>query len=91
MARKKAAQLDREIAQALKAKRSRSRRAHATRSTVTITNRDQISDRALAALGSELDEAAHRAVAAGARGDLQYQGAGATGIVFCDERQMALP
>jgi hypothetical protein len=55
----------------------------------TITNRDQISDRTLRVLGDEFDEAAVRAVKAGAVGDLTYQGAGATGIVFCDERKIA--
>jgi hypothetical protein len=89
MARKPAAQLDREIAQALAVRRGRSRRSHSTRAAVTIINRDRISDRALAALGNELDEAAARAVAAGAVGALEYQGAGATGIVFCDARQTA--
>lgn len=78
MAKKRAAQLDREIAEAL-----------ASGSQPRISNRDQISDRAINALGSELDEAAHRATAAGAVGDLEYQGAGATGIVFCDQRQVA--
>jgi hypothetical protein len=57
--------------------------------TPVISNRDQISDRALHVLGDELDEAALRAVKAGAVGDLTYQGAGATGIVFCDERKTA--
>ena len=70
--RKSHAQLDREIAEALNAP--------------TIANRDQISDRALSALGDELDDAATRAARAGAKGDLEYQGAGATGIVFCDAR-----
>lgn len=89
MAKKTAAQLDREIAQAL-ARPGRSRRGHATvRAGGTIVNRDRISDRAIAALGAELDEAADRAIAAGAVGSLEYQGAGATGIVFCDERQTA--
>lgn len=78
--RKTAAQLDREIAAALRI----SRRSHAT-----ILNRDAISDRTIRALGDELDEAALRATRAGAVGDLEYQGAGATGIVFCDERQTA--
>lgn len=78
MAKKTAAQLDREIAEAL-----------AFGHNPTITNRSQISDRAVAALGDELDEAARRAAAAGAVGDLEYQGAGATGIVFCDQRQTA--
>lgn len=48
-----------------------------------------ISDRAIRALGDELDEAVTRAALAGAVGDLEYQGAGATGIVFCDEQQTA--
>lgn len=78
MAKRTAAQLDQEIAEAL----ARGR-------TPQITNRDQISDRTIAALGDELDEAARRAAAAGAVGDLEYQGAGATGIVFCDEHQTA--
>jgi hypothetical protein len=73
--RKSHAQLDREIAEALNAPEP-----------PTITNRDQISDRTLNALGAELDEAAVRAARAGAKGDLEYQGAGATGIVFCDDR-----
>jgi hypothetical protein len=73
--RKSGAQLDREIAEVLNAPAS-----------PTITNRDQISDHALNALGAELDEAADRAARAGAVGDLEYQGAGATGIVFCDDR-----
>jgi hypothetical protein len=89
MAKKTAAQLDREIAHAL-TRRGRTRRGHATaRAGATIVNRDRISDRAIAALGAELDEAADRAIAAGAVGSLEYQGAGATGIVFCDERQTA--
>jgi hypothetical protein len=73
--RKSHAQLDREIAEALNAP-----------APPTITNRDQISDRTLNALGAELDEAAVRAARAGAKGGLEYQGAGATGIVFCDDR-----
>jgi len=81
-----AAKLDREIAAAL---RSRSRVRHSTKKAVTITNLDQISDRTRRALGDELDDAASRAVAAGAIGDLTYQGAGATGVVFCDERGVA--
>jgi len=82
MAKKKtAAQLDREIAEALASKEPSD--------TPTITNRSEISARALNALGNELDEAAKRAVAAGAIGDLEYQGAGASGIVFCDQRQTA--
>ena len=90
MPRKSPAQLDREIAHALSTRHARQKRsAHATRATPTIVNRDQISSRTLAALGGELDDAADRAVAAGAVGDLEYQGAGATGIVFCDERGTA--
>ncbi len=94
MAKKTVAQLDREISQALALRRARhrarrARRAHATRASATIVNRARISDRTVAALGAELDEAAARAVAAGAVGDLEYQGAGATGIVFCDEQQTA--
>jgi len=54
-----------------------------------IVNRDQIPDRVLRVLGEELEDAAMRAVRAGAVGDLTYQGAGATGIVFCDERGIA--
>lgn len=61
----------------------------ATRVGVRIANRDQIPDHALRVLGAELDEAAGRAARAGAVGDLTYQGAGATGIVFCDERATA--
>lgn len=97
---KKAVRLQRDIQTVL---RHNKRREHSTRRTSaqldrdieaalhppTITNRDQISDRALRALGDELDEAAERAVQAGAVGDLTYQGAGATGIVFCDERKIA--
>ena len=76
--RKSGAQLNREIAEALNAPSSGA--------SPTITNRDQISDRALNALGAELDEAAVRAARAGAVGGLEYQGAGASGIVFCDDR-----
>lgn len=100
MTRPKAKRLERDIQTAL---RHDKRSHHATkktsarldgeiarvRSTPTIKNRDQISDRALRALGEELDEAAGRAVEAGAVGDLTYQGAGATGIVFCDEQGIA--
>jgi hypothetical protein len=77
----RAKQLDRDIAESLQ---RRPRRSHAT-----IANRDQISDRSLRTLGDELDDAAARAVKAGAIGDLTYQGAGATGIVFCDDRGKA--
>ena len=90
MPRKTGAQLDREIAHALAARRGRRRRsAHAARAVPTIVNRDRISSRTLAVLGDELDDAAERAVAAGAVGGLEYQGAGATGIVFCDEQGTA--
>lgn len=99
MAKKNAKQLERDIQTALR----RGKRSHATKRSSaeisreiavalhapTITNRDQISDRTLRALGAELDEAAVRAVEAGAVGDLTYQGAGATGIVFCDARKTA--
>lgn len=86
------------------ARRTRGTRpGHSTRKTSTqlsheidlalsaprIANRDQISDRTLRVLGDELEEAAGRAVEAGAVGDLTYQGAGATGIVFCDARGVA--
>lgn len=78
---KTAAQLDREIAHALSARRGRRKRSvHAERAAPTIANRDLISSRTLAVIGDELDDAAERAVAAGAVGDLEYQGAGATGI-----------
>ena len=73
--KKSSAQISREIKDAL----------HAP----VITNRDEISDRTVRTLGDELDEAAVRAVEAGAVGALTYQGAGATGIVFCDERNTA--
>jgi hypothetical protein len=73
MTKKTAAQLDREIEEALS----------------TITNRDEIPRRTLGTLGAELDEAASRAIAAGAVGGLEFQGAGATGIVFCDQRGTA--
>ena len=100
MAKKKTAkQLERDIQAVLR----RDKRSHATKKssaqisreitvalhTPTITNREQISDRTLRALGDELDEAAVRAIEAGAVGDLTYQGAGATGIVFCDARKTA--
>jgi hypothetical protein len=87
MPKKNAKQLERDIQTVLRrGKRSR----HATKKhSPTITNRDQISDRTLRVLGDELDEAAARAIEAGAVGDLTYQGAGATGIVFCDERNVA--
>jgi hypothetical protein len=100
MTTKKTARLARDIQTVL---RRSQRTGHSTRKThaqinheielalnaLTITNRDQISDHTLRILGDELDEAAIRAVKAGALGDLTYQGAGATGIVFCDERQTA--
>lgn len=75
--KKTPAQLNREIARALQS-------SHAI-----IANRDQIADRTLRVLGDELEEAASRAVHAGAVGDLTFQGAGATGIVFCDTRNVA--
>ena len=100
MRSKKSARLERDIQEAL---RRGKRTGHSPRKTLTqfspeielalnpptITNRDQISDRTLRVLGEELDEAAVRAVRSGAIGDLTYQGAGATGIVFCDERKTA--
>jgi hypothetical protein len=97
---KKAARLEGDIQEVLRrGKRAgySSKKTHAQFSheielalnTPTITNRDQISDHTLRVLGDELDEAAVRAVRAGAVGDLTYQGAGATGIVFCDERKTA--
>lgn len=103
MTTKRATRLERDIQTALhrvKHTRRATKKNHAQISheidlalhapTITnITNRDQISDRSLRALGDELDEAAGRAVQAGAVGDLTYQGAGATGIVFCDERNVA--
>jgi hypothetical protein len=82
--KKPARQLDQEIREALHSSKS-----PAGSHTPAITNRHTISDRAIRALGDELEEAAHRAGLAGAVGDLEYQGAGATGIVFCDERQTA--
>ena len=99
MAKKNAKQLERDIQDVLQRGK---RPAHATKTAAqlsreiegalhapTITNRDQISNRTLHTLGAELEEAAVRAVEAGAVGDLMYQGAGATGIVFCDERKTA--
>jgi hypothetical protein len=100
MPTKKAARLERDIQEVL---RRGKRSGHASKKTPaqlsheidlalhapTIRNRDQISDRSLRALGDELDEAAGRAVQAGAVGDLTYQGAGATGIVFCDAHNVA--
>ena len=98
MAKKTAKQLECDIQAALRRKRSYAtkrssaqidREIKAALSAPTITNRDLISSRTLHALGDELDEAASRAVDAGAVGALTYQGAGATGIVFCDERNIA--
>ena len=86
MPKKTAKQLDREIQAALE-RRKRSR--HSTKKLPTIVNRSEISDRALRTLGDELDDAALRAVEAGAVGDLTYQGAGATGVVLCDEQGRA--
>lgn len=97
MRRKTSKQLERDIQSVLHG-RSATRSRHARKldheiaialHAPTITNRDQISDRALRALGNELDEAAIRAIEAGAVGALMYQGAGATGIVFCDEHGTA--
>ena len=91
--KKTAAQLDREIREALaRGKPARKKgRGHATKldAAPRITNRDQISSRTLAILGDELDDAAVRASRAGASGDLEYQGAGMSGIVFCDARGTA--
>ena len=98
MAKKTSKQLEREVQSALRGKRSRhvtknsaeiSREIKIALEVPTITNRDEISDRDLRALGDELDEAAVRAGEAGAVGALTYQGAGASGIVFCDERTIA--
>jgi hypothetical protein len=100
MTHKKAARLERDIQGAL---RRGKRTGHSPRKThaqlsheielalnaPTIMNRGQISDRTLRVLGDELDEAAVRAVRAGAVGDLTYLGAGATGVVFCDARKTA--
>lgn len=54
-----------------------------------IKNRDEINSATLRVIEPELDEAERRAYAAGAKGDLEYVGAGMTGIVFCDERDKA--
>ena len=54
-----------------------------------IKNRDEINSHTMRAIGPELDDAERRAYAAGATGDLEYIGAGMTGIVFCDERNKA--
>lgn len=56
-----------------------------TRGRAHIANEREISDRERRALGEELPRAAERALRAGAVGALTYQGAGATGVVFCDE------
>lgn len=40
-------------------------------------------------LGDDLDDAAIRAIDAGAEGPLEYIGAGAEGVVFCDETSTA--
>jgi hypothetical protein len=89
MKKKTAAQLDREIAASLARKPASrgARRAHSTKlvEAPQIKNRDEISSRTLSVLGDELDDAAMRAARAGAVGDLEYQGAGMSGIVFCDE------
>jgi len=82
---KRSAQLDREIRDHLAATKPRRRsRAHAT-----IKNRDEISSHMLRVLGDQLDDAAARAVAAGAKGQLEFKGAGMSGIVFCDENGTA--
>lgn len=65
------------------------RRRRGTLDGSTIANRDEIASRDLRVLGPELDDAARRAAAAGAVGDLTYRGAGMTGIVFCDEQKTA--
>jgi len=84
MKKKKPAQLQREIDKALAKPRRRERRPHST-----IKNRDDISSYTLKVLGDQLDDAAKRAVAAGAQGELEFQGAGMSGIVFCDEHGTA--
>ncbi len=91
--KKTPAQLDREIRGALSRTKParKQRRAHATKldAAPRITNRDEISSRTLAILGDELDDAAVRAARAGAVGDLEYQGAGMSGIVLCDKQGTA--
>jgi hypothetical protein len=91
--KKTRAQLDREIRDALSRTKParKQRRGHATKldAAPRITNRDEISSRTLAILGDELDDAALRAARAGADGDLEYQGAGMSGIVFCDKQGTA--
>lgn len=51
-----------------------------------IRNVDEISSRTWAVVGDELPDIVRRVRAAGAKGPLTYQGAGATGVVFCDTR-----
>ena len=81
--KKRSAQLDRDIREALA---RRKRRAHSTKAAPQIANRDDISSHTLRVLGDQLDDAAVRAVNAGAVGALEFQGAGMSGIVFCDEK-----
>lgn len=81
-AKKTAAQLDREIEEALAS-------GGIGIGPSRITNRSEIPNRTLNTLGDELNEAASRAIAAGAVGGLEFQGAGATGVVFCDKRGTA--
>ena len=86
MAKKTPKQLERDIQAVLRPRpqHRRGRAAHAT-----IKNHDDISSHTLRVLGDQLDDAAERAVAAGAQGELEFQGAGMSGIVFCDERGIA--
>ncbi len=86
--KKTPAQLQREIDEALAKPRRRGRRRGRT-AHATIKNRDDISSHTLRVLGDQLDDAAERAVAAGAQGELEFQGAGMSGIVFCDEHGTA--
>jgi hypothetical protein len=48
--------------------------------------RDQVPSGALRVIGGELEDVEARARRAGAQGELEYMGAGATGIVLCDAR-----
>lgn len=47
--------------------------------------REQVPEAHLKIIDRELDDAEARARAAGAQGELEYKGAGATGIVLCDQ------
>lgn len=47
--------------------------------------RERVPSSALRVIGDELDDAEARARAAGAQGELEYKGAGMTGIVLCDQ------